>query len=74
MTYTQAVEAELDGYFRLDDARQVRRTLHARLTVPSTETKQHALTTWIATVEVEGYEFAEGHGQLTQLLSQRILR
>ena len=74
MTYTQAVEAEIDGYFRLDDARQIRRTVHQRLTVPSTDTKQHALTAWVAQVEAQGYEFAEGHGQLTQLLRQRILR
>jgi hypothetical protein len=74
MSYTQTVDTEVDGYFRLDDARQVRRTVQQRLLVPSRETKQHALAAWVARLQAEGYEFAEGHGQLTQLLSQRILR
>jgi hypothetical protein len=28
----------------------------------------------VAELEAEGHEFTEGHGQLTHLLSQRILR
>lgn len=74
MTYTLPVDAEVEGYFRLDDGTLIRRTVHERLTVASDQTKQHALMAWLERLQAEGHEFTEGHGVLTQLLAQRILR
>jgi hypothetical protein len=74
MTYTRVIDAEVDGDFRLDDGTLVRRTVHERLTVPSGETKQRAVTAWVERLQAEGYPLAEGRGRLTQLISQRILR
>jgi hypothetical protein len=74
MTYTLVIDAEVDGYFHLDDGTLVRRTVHERLTVPSAETKQRALTAWVERLQAEGYALAEGRGRLTQLVSQRIRR
>jgi len=74
MTDTSGVNAEVEGYFRLEDGTMLRRTVHERLTVESDQTKQRALGAWLERLQTAGHEFTEGHGILTQVLAQRILR
>jgi len=74
MTYSGEVDAEVEGSFRLEDGTTVRRTVRERLTVGGEQTKQRAVAALVERLQAGGYDFAEGHGVLTQLLAQRILR